>query len=33
MVSSRRNSLDEVAGLLLFFGGVLLLLALYSFEP
>jgi S-DNA-T family DNA segregation ATPase FtsK/SpoIIIE len=33
MVSSRRRSMDEVTGLLLFFGGVLLLLALCSFEP
>ncbi|MEI7962876.1 MAG: DNA translocase FtsK 4TM domain-containing protein [Verrucomicrobiota bacterium] len=33
MVSSRRRSWNEVTGLLLFFGGVLLLLALCSFEP
>ena len=34
MVSLRRKrSLDEVTGVLLFFGGILLLLALCSFEP
>lgn len=34
MVSSRRKrSLDEVTGVLLLFGGILLLLALCSFEP
>ena len=33
MVSSRRRSWNEVTGLLLFFGGILLLLALCSFEP
>jgi S-DNA-T family DNA segregation ATPase FtsK/SpoIIIE len=33
MGSSRRRSWNEVTGLLLFFGGVLLLLALCSFEP
>jgi S-DNA-T family DNA segregation ATPase FtsK/SpoIIIE len=34
MVSSRRKrSLDEVGGVLLLFGGILLLLALCSFEP
>ena len=32
MVSSRRRSWDEVTGLLLFFGGILLLLALLSFD-
>jgi len=32
MVSSRRRSFDEVTGLLLFFGGILLLLALVSFD-
>ncbi len=32
MVSSRRSSWDEVTGLLLFFGGILLLLALLSFD-
>ena len=32
MVSTRRRSWDEVTGLLLFFGGVLLLLALLSFD-
>jgi len=32
MVSSRRRSLDEVTGLLLIFGGILLLLALLSFD-
>ena len=33
MVSSRRRSWNEVTGVLLFFGGILLLLALCSFEP
>jgi len=33
MVSSRRRSGNEVIGVLLFFGGFLLLLALCSFEP
>jgi S-DNA-T family DNA segregation ATPase FtsK/SpoIIIE len=32
MVSSRSRSWDEVTGLLLFFGGILLLLALLSFD-
>ena len=32
MISSRRRSWDEVTGLLLFFGGILLLLALLSFD-
>lgn len=32
MVSSRRRSWDEVTGLLLIFGGILLLLALLSFD-
>lgn len=33
MHSTRRHSIDEVTGVLLFFGGVLLLLALGSFDP
>ena len=33
MVSTRRRSWNEVTGVLLFFGGILLLLALCSFEP
>ena len=32
MVSTRRRSLDEVTGVLLFFGGILLLLSLVSFD-
>jgi len=33
MPSLRRRAWDEVAGLLLFFGGVLLLLSLFSYDP
>ena len=33
MLSTRRRSWDEVTGLLLFFGGILLLLSLCSFDP
>jgi S-DNA-T family DNA segregation ATPase FtsK/SpoIIIE len=33
MASARRRSWNEVTGLLLFFGGILLLLALFSYDP